>query len=150
MIQGSDNGTPQPRDEPLAENPPFGAIIDYYIKSGANGPVVLEILDAAGDLFDVTQVRISQRQSILTRLIFLLFGDPTVSVIRSSGNAPMGLGSASHATDYPTGGPGGGGGGGGFGFGRPTVLPGKYSVKLIVAGQTLTQPLTVEPDPRRR
>jgi photosystem II stability/assembly factor-like uncharacterized protein len=32
MTAGSDNGTPMPRDEPLAENPPNGALIDYYLK----------------------------------------------------------------------------------------------------------------------
>ncbi|PYS22662.1 MAG: glycoside hydrolase, partial [Acidobacteria bacterium] len=37
--QPSENGTPQPRDEPLAENPPSGAMIDYYLKSAASGPV---------------------------------------------------------------------------------------------------------------
>src|SRR5262249_24258032 len=35
MPAGSENGTPQPRDEPLADNPPNGAIIDYYLKSAA-------------------------------------------------------------------------------------------------------------------
>jgi hypothetical protein len=30
----------------------------------------------------------------------------------------------------------------------PLVVPGKYVVKLTVAGQTYTQPLTVGPDPR--
>ncbi|HEV8169878.1 MAG TPA: hypothetical protein VGP59_11030, partial [Pyrinomonadaceae bacterium] len=49
LTQGSDNGTPMPRDEPLAENPPYGATIDYYLKSNANGPVTIEILDPAGD-----------------------------------------------------------------------------------------------------
>ncbi|HKP12068.1 MAG TPA: hypothetical protein VJZ91_08165, partial [Blastocatellia bacterium] len=44
----SEYGTPKPRDEPLAENPPYGAIIDYYLKSPATGPVVLEILDPSG------------------------------------------------------------------------------------------------------
>src|SRR6185369_8968124 len=50
VITGSDNGTPMPRDEPIAENPPAGAIIDYYLKSNASGPVSLEILDPAGEL----------------------------------------------------------------------------------------------------
>src|SRR5256714_5483075 len=45
----TENGTPQPRDEPLAENPPYGAIIDYYLKANATGPVTLEILSPAGD-----------------------------------------------------------------------------------------------------
>jgi len=33
----------------LAENPPNGAIIDYYLKAGATGPVALEIFDPAGE-----------------------------------------------------------------------------------------------------
>jgi photosystem II stability/assembly factor-like uncharacterized protein len=46
---GGEFGTPQPRDEPLASNPPNGAIIDYYLGSGESGPVTLEILDPAGE-----------------------------------------------------------------------------------------------------
>src|SRR5260370_27493069 len=41
-------GTPLPRDEPIAENPPFGAMIDFYLKTNATGPVTLEILDPSG------------------------------------------------------------------------------------------------------
>src|SRR6185503_13565032 len=49
------------------------------------------------------------------------------------------------------GGAGGGGGGGGGGFGnRPTVLPGNYTVRLTVGGQSYTQPLVVKPDPRMK
>ncbi len=40
--------TPVPPDEPLAENPPDGAPIDYYLSRDASGPVTLEILTAAG------------------------------------------------------------------------------------------------------
>src|SRR5262249_46664451 len=41
-------GTPVPPDEPLAENPPDGAVIDYYLAQAATGPVALEISDARG------------------------------------------------------------------------------------------------------
>src|SRR6185369_16414422 len=44
----SEQGTPLPKDEPSAENPPFGAIIDYYLKETPAAPVALEILDASG------------------------------------------------------------------------------------------------------
>ena len=44
----SDEGTPTQKDEPEAENPPSGAIIDYYLKSAAAGPVTIEIVNAAG------------------------------------------------------------------------------------------------------
>ena len=40
--------TPLPPDEPAGQNPPDGAILHYYLKSAAQGPVTLEILDAQG------------------------------------------------------------------------------------------------------
>jgi photosystem II stability/assembly factor-like uncharacterized protein len=40
--------TPVPQEEPAGENPPDGAIIDYYLRSAAAGPVTLEILDSRG------------------------------------------------------------------------------------------------------
>ncbi len=40
--------TPVPPDEPYAENPPDGAVIDYYLKRDATGPVTLELLTPAG------------------------------------------------------------------------------------------------------
>src|SRR5262249_43300853 len=38
--------TPLPPEEPAGENPPDGAIIDYYLKADSAGPVTLEILDS--------------------------------------------------------------------------------------------------------
>src|SRR5690348_16632392 len=46
--EGADQGTPVPFDEPMAENPPSGAVIDYYLKTQPATPVQLEILDAGG------------------------------------------------------------------------------------------------------
>ena len=43
-------GTPKPKDEPMAADPPFGAYIDYVLKSDARGPVVIEVRDAVGAL----------------------------------------------------------------------------------------------------
>ncbi len=42
--------TPLPPDEPTAPNPPEGAIINYYLKSTASGPITLEILGADGSV----------------------------------------------------------------------------------------------------
>ncbi len=42
--------TPLPPDEPTGKNPPDGAIIDYFLKADAGGPVTLEISDSANKL----------------------------------------------------------------------------------------------------
>jgi photosystem II stability/assembly factor-like uncharacterized protein len=44
---GNDEGTPLPRDEPSAPNPPTGVVIDYFLSSAAHTPVVIEVF--AGD-----------------------------------------------------------------------------------------------------
>ncbi|HQR45057.1 MAG TPA: hypothetical protein PK598_03440, partial [Thermoanaerobaculia bacterium] len=41
-------GTPEPKDEPMGENPPRGAVLDYVLGAASPGPVALEILDATG------------------------------------------------------------------------------------------------------
>lgn len=43
-------GTPMPKDEPMAPNPPNGAIIDYALPAHVTGSVQLEIMDAAGSI----------------------------------------------------------------------------------------------------
>jgi photosystem II stability/assembly factor-like uncharacterized protein len=150
VVPGSDNGTPQPRDEALAENPPFGAVIDYYLKSAANGSVTLEIMDPAGEV--IRRYSSDERPTPVdpNTLNIPAFWRPTPE--------PLSAASGMHRWVWdlrPTPPPatqrgqgGGGGGGGGFGFNRPTVLPGRYTVRLTVDGQSLTQPLIVEADPR--
>jgi photosystem II stability/assembly factor-like uncharacterized protein len=41
-------GTPMPKDEPMAPNPPAGAYIDYVLDDSSTGPVTLTITDAHG------------------------------------------------------------------------------------------------------
>ena len=41
-------GTPLPKDEPTAANPPDGASIDYVLPRAVKGPVTLTVLDAQG------------------------------------------------------------------------------------------------------
>src|SRR5690348_5755238 len=43
-------GTPMPRDEPTAENPPWGAYVDYELAAKPAKPVELSIYDASGKL----------------------------------------------------------------------------------------------------
>src|SRR6185295_20361311 len=42
--------TPLPPEEPAGENPPTGAVIDYWLARDASGPVRIEILDARGEV----------------------------------------------------------------------------------------------------
>jgi photosystem II stability/assembly factor-like uncharacterized protein len=43
-------GTPLPKDEPIGENRPRGAFLDYWLARAPGKPVVLEILDSSGNL----------------------------------------------------------------------------------------------------
>ena len=45
---GTNEPTPWPPEVPAGENPPAGAIIDYYLGGAVTAPVTLEILDTAG------------------------------------------------------------------------------------------------------
>ncbi|HTL05240.1 MAG TPA: hypothetical protein VL241_05790, partial [Gemmatimonadales bacterium] len=47
---GTNDPTPWPPELPAGENPPPGALLDYYLPAAASGPVMLDILDAAGAL----------------------------------------------------------------------------------------------------
>ncbi len=49
LRRSENNDTPLPAEFPQGENPPAGAILDYWLPAGTSGPVRIEILDAAGD-----------------------------------------------------------------------------------------------------
>ncbi len=44
----NNHDTPLPADEPMAGNPPRGAIVDYWLAAPAKGALVLEVRDASG------------------------------------------------------------------------------------------------------
>ena len=149
MPPGSDNGTPMPRDEPLAENPPYGAMIDYYLKSNVSGLVTLEILDPAGEMI--------RRYASDDK--FPPVNPDTLNIpaswVRPQEPLSAAAGMYRRVWDLrPTPPPrptGVGGGGGGFGGrGVSAVLPGTYTVKLTVAGKSYTQPLILKMDPRAK
>ena len=140
---GSDNGTPQPRDEALAENPPNGAVIDYYLKTAA-GPVMLEILDPAGDVIR----RYSSDDKVTPvnpeTLNIPAFWRPATKTLSAAAGLHRWVWDFRPAP--PANPPGQGGGG--FGGRNTTVLPGAYTVKLSAGGKSYTQTLMVQPDPR--
>ncbi len=141
--------TPLPPDEPAGENPPDGAVLDYWLKGDQAGPVTLEILDGAGALVrryastDPVEpidpnlavptywVRPPQRLSAragLHRFVWDLHYTPL------AGGRGLPIAAIAHNT-VPT-------------PNAPWVVPGGYTVKLTVGGRSYTQPLRVRIDPR--
>ncbi|WP_158915127.1 sialidase family protein [Caulobacter sp. S45] len=147
--------SPMPPDEPNGQNPPAGAMIDYYLPQDAKGLVTLEILDGQGKLVrryrgddpaEITEAEIKQG------LVPPYWIAPHRSLSGKSGmhrwlwdmhyTAPMGarrgfpISAVPNATPrLPQG---------------PMAIPGDYTVRLIVDGKTLEQPLTLRADPRVR
>jgi len=139
--------TPLPQEEPAGENPPDGAIIDYYLKDNAS-PVTLDILDGTGKLvrhyastdtaYTVGDVNIPtywiRPQVLLSakagphRFIWDLHYQP----LNVPASYPI---SAIYANTAPS-------------ASSPWVQPGVYTVKLGANGKTYTQTLTVRMDPR--
>jgi len=149
----TDNGTPTQKDEPEADNPPGGAVIDYYLKSAAAGAVTIEILNAGGTV--IRRYASSDPPPVVD------VNTLAVNLAWSRLPEPLSAAAGMHRwvwdfrPDPPAGGRGrggrgaGGGGGGGRG-GPPPVATGAYSVRLTANGKTLTQPLTLKPDPREK
>jgi photosystem II stability/assembly factor-like uncharacterized protein len=128
-------------DDPVTgENPPYGAGINYYLKSAANGPVSITIQDSKGQ----TVRRLNGPQGAGMHRVFWDLrdaGDKRVE-FRTS---PL------YAPDIRVGPNGireseGGFGGGAVAF---AILqpPGTYTVKLSVGGREYSQPLRVIKDP---
>ncbi|HVM42563.1 MAG TPA: hypothetical protein VMT77_03605 [Gemmatimonadales bacterium] len=151
VIQGGDDGTPLQKDEPQAENLPAGAVIDYYLKGTAAGPVTLEILDASGaSLRTFSSAGTTEGAGPRGAA----GGIPRVSPLWQTAPQPFSAGAGIHRVVWrpvppaPAGGPGGGGGG--FRRGPVRLLTGTFTAKLTVNGQSYTQSFTVRPDPRAR
>jgi len=133
-----------PVDTAQAENPPDGAVIDYYLKSALGGSVTLEVLDSTGKLVRHYSSSDKAPQLDPKRVDFpvswIHFPPPL--------SAEPGMHRFVWDLRYPAA-PGGNplaaifrGGGG------PWALPSEYTVKLTANGRGYTQPLTVKMDPR--
>jgi photosystem II stability/assembly factor-like uncharacterized protein len=136
-------GTPDPKDEPTAENPPRGAVVDYYLKSAATGAVSIEILDSRGAVVrryasdDPVEPPDLQKIAVTPN-----WAPPPAPPAASAGMhrfvwdlryaAPKGLlrGRGRRAAQ---------------GVWAP---PGNYGVRVTAGGRALTQPLVVKKDPR--
>ena len=145
--------TPLPPDEPFAENPPDGAVIDYYLRQAAAGPVTLEILDAKGKPVrryasnDAPEVS----EADMKALSIPVWWVRPPRVLPASAGMHRWVWDLRYATpdslrrEYPISAiphntprsPQG-----------PRVLPGTYTVKLTADGKTYSAALTLKMDPR--
>jgi hypothetical protein len=143
--------TPLPPDEPAGENPPDGAMIDYFLSKDASGPVTIEIKDGKGQLvrkyssadapvqanpkrLRIPSYWIRPPQSVSTkagthRFLWDLHYTPVPNV---EPEFPM---TATYRNTTPQ-------------ATSPWAAPGDYTVALTVDGKMFTQPLTVAMDPR--
>jgi photosystem II stability/assembly factor-like uncharacterized protein len=143
--------TPIPPDEPLGENPPDGAMMDYYLPADASGVVTLEIKDDHGNVvhryasndpppkIDEKKLKIPtywirppQPLSTARGMHRFLWDMHWVPVRDVEPEFPMSA-IARNTPPEPTG---------------PWAMPGNYSVALTVNGKSFTQPLTLKMDPR--
>ncbi|CAN5805822.1 hypothetical protein BH11GEM1_BH11GEM1_17460 [soil metagenome] len=144
--------TPIPPDEPWAQNPPDGAIIDYHIGAGGAGEAKLEIVEAGGRIIRTFTSRDTAMAPADIGNTPRYWIRPTQVLSAASGfhrfvwdvhyERPVGaaaaiaypISAAPHDTPREPRGPWG--------------LPGTYTVRLTVGGRTYTQPLTITMDPR--
>jgi photosystem II stability/assembly factor-like uncharacterized protein len=131
------------RRQPVGDNPPAGAIIDYYFKSLPKDEVSLDILDASGKVVRHLSSkekkegeqppewpdRVERPKTIpanegMNRFAWDLRYDDPVQIPGAfySGEGPKG----------------------------PLALPGDYQVKLAVGGKSQTAPLHLAIDPRTK
>src|SRR5271166_6235520 len=142
--------TPLPPDTPAGQNPPDGAIVDYYLKSAATGPVTLEVMDTAGKLvrrfsttdpvpqlnpeLDIPAYWLRPPHPLASdagfhRFVWDMHYAPAPGIKPEYPIAAVPWNTAPTPTS-------------------PWVMPGRYTVVLTVIGQTWKKPLEERMDPR--
>jgi len=141
--------TPLPPEEPVGQNPPDGAMLDYFLPVAAKQPVKLEVLDAGGKV--VRTYLSTDRQEPDEALNVPTYWVRAPKVLATTPgmhrwvwdlrSAPP----ASLTHDYPI---------AAIYHDTPReplgvfVLPGTYTIRLTVDGKTSTQTIAVTMDPR--
>ncbi|HVT03121.1 MAG TPA: hypothetical protein VHL58_07045 [Thermoanaerobaculia bacterium] len=135
-------GTPLPKDEPMAVNPPFGAYIDYVLQTAATAPVTVDIVDGAGKLVRHYSSAEPTPKADPTTLKTAPEWFVTPSTLATSPGMHRFIWPLRYAALPALAGPRGSWADGVW------APPGEYRVVLRANGQELTQPLRVRPDPR--
>jgi photosystem II stability/assembly factor-like uncharacterized protein len=132
-------GTPEPKDEPMGENPPRGAILDYYLKSAAAGPLALDILDAKGSVVRHYSSDDKPTPPDLQRIRTTPDWAPVAEPPSAAAGMHRFVWDLHDTVPVELAGPRSEG---------PWSPPGEYRVRLTVSGKSVTQPLVVARDPR--
>ncbi len=134
-------GTPFPKDEPMAANPPDGAYIDYILPANVVGPVTISIRDAQGRLVrrysSAEQVPLPNPQTL--RYAPAWVPPPMIPSAKPGMHRLVWDLHYARLVAPDTEGPQRAG---------VWAPPGRYDVALTVNGVTYHQPLLVRPDPR--
>ncbi|MGD0958094.1 MAG: glycoside hydrolase, partial [Candidatus Acidiferrales bacterium] len=150
--RNNNTDTPLPPEEPAGQNPPDGAMIDYWLKNAPSGPVTLEITDtssgqvvrrfSSGDKPEPVDAKALDVPTYWVRPARTLSAAPGTHRFIWDLTYPepdvlehfYPISAIYHDTPrYPLG---------------ATVLPGQYKVVLTVAGKSYAQPLEIRMDPR--
>ena len=127
--------------QPVGENPPPGAMIDYYFKSAPKDEVTLDVLDSSGKLVRHLSSKEKKESDQPPEWPDRVESAKTIPATEGMNRFPWDL-----RYEDPTKTPGA------FYSGEgprgPKVLPGDYQVKLTVAGKSQTAPLHIVMDPR--
>jgi photosystem II stability/assembly factor-like uncharacterized protein len=148
--RNNNTDTPLPPEIPAGQNPPDGAMLDYWLKANS-GPVRLEIFNESGKLVRAFSSNdrpepVNEKELVVPtywlrpyqplsaqpgmhRFVWDLHYPPPDALERDYPISAI----YRDTPHYPLG---------------PAVLPGQYTVKLTVSGETLSQPLVVKMDPR--
>jgi len=127
--------------QPAGDNPPAGAIIDYFLKVAAKDEVTLDILDAQGKVVRHLSSKEKKKNDQPPEWPDQVETPRTIPAAEGMNRFAWDL----HYDD-PIETPGA------FYYGEgprgPLALPGEYQLKLTVAGKTQTAPLHLVIDPR--
>ncbi|MDE2133677.1 MAG: hypothetical protein KGJ49_03665 [Alphaproteobacteria bacterium] len=132
-------GTPFPKDEPMAANPPDGAIIDYALPNAVKTPVTLTVFDAHHHKVRGFSSADKTTAPDPLKIKFAPEWIPSPTIL----SAAPGMHRIVWDLHYP----------------KPPAPdaaqtngvwapPGRYTVELSVAGRSYSQPLLVKADPR--
>jgi photosystem II stability/assembly factor-like uncharacterized protein len=147
--RSTNTDTPLPPDEPAGQNPPDGAVLDYFLSAAVTGPVNLEIVDAQGKL--VRRYASTDEAAAVENLSIPPWWVRPPRILPATPGMHRWVWDLHYAApeslhhEYPISAvpydtprlPEG-----------PRALPGVYTVRLIAGGQALTAPLTIKMDPR--